>query len=145
MTTIEVEPQPRLDTLVRLPSGVEARRTEYTGVAWVDGKPELGGLSLRRSPHAPKGIRHPTFSIAFFVPDSLRYVRGALGGATLTVSVDLRASGDVGAIVDAAADFVDDPSGAPVWIQVRVTGSIGWPAGLGYRIVATTSPDAVLS
>jgi hypothetical protein len=40
MTMIEVEPQPRIDTLVRLPGGGEARRTEYTGTAWFDGKPQ---------------------------------------------------------------------------------------------------------
>jgi hypothetical protein len=58
-TMIEVEPQPRVDTLVRLPGGGEARRTEYVGTAWFDGKPEISGLTLRRSPNAPRGIRVP--------------------------------------------------------------------------------------
>jgi hypothetical protein len=44
MTMIEVEPQPRIDTLVRLPGGGEARRTEYVGTAWFDGKPVVAGL-----------------------------------------------------------------------------------------------------
>ncbi|BBY84151.1 hypothetical protein MPUL_53090 [Mycolicibacterium pulveris] len=39
MTLIEVEPQPRVDTLVRLPGGGEARRTDYTGTVWFHGKP----------------------------------------------------------------------------------------------------------
>ena len=39
MTRIEVEPQPRIDTLVRLAAGGEARRTEYVGAVWFDGKP----------------------------------------------------------------------------------------------------------
>jgi hypothetical protein len=39
--------------------------------------------------------------------------------------------------------FTDDPSGAPTWIQVHVQAHIGWPAGVGYRIVALTPPDAV--
>jgi len=72
MTMIEVEPQPRIDTLVRLPGG----------------------------------------------------------GAT-------------GAIVDAAATFTDDPSGTPTWIQMHVNGHLGWPADVGYRVVALTPPDAV--
>ena len=48
-----------------------------------------------------------------------------------------------GAIVDAAATFTDDPSGTPTWIQMHVNGHLGWPAGVGYRVVALTPPDAV--
>jgi hypothetical protein len=143
MTMIEVEPQPRVDTLVRLPEGGEARRTEYTGTTWFDGKPIVAGLTLQRSPAAPRGIRMPNFATSFFLPDSLRYDRAALGAATLTVSVVLQASGERAAIVDAAATFTDDPSGAPTWIQVHVSGHLGWPAGVGYRVVALTPPDAV--
>jgi len=143
MTMIEVEPQPRVDTLVRLPSGEEERRTEYVGTAWFDGKPMLSGMTLQRSPAAPRGIRMPNFSTAFFLPDSLRYDRPALGAATLAVSVVLQASGERAAIVNAAATFTDDPSGAPTWIQVHVSGHLGWPAGVGYRVVALTPPDAV--
>jgi hypothetical protein len=116
--TIEVEPQPRIDTLVRLAGGGEARRTEYVGTVWFDGKPEVAGLLLRRSPNAPRGIRTPNFATSFFVPDSLQYDRGRLGGATLSISVLLQGSGETGAIVDTAAEFADDPSGNPVtWIQ----------------------------
>jgi hypothetical protein len=143
MTMIEVEPQPRIDTLVRLAAGGEARRTEYTGTAWFDGKPFLSGLTLQRSPNAPRGIRMPNFQASFFLPDSLPYDRGVLGDATLSVSVVLRASGERAAIVDAAATFTDDPSGAPTWVQVHVSGHLGWPAGVGYRVVALTPPGAV--
>jgi hypothetical protein len=142
-TMIEVEPQPRIDTLVRLPGGGEARRTEYVGTAWFDGKPEVSGMTLRRSPNAPRGIRMPNFEASFFVPDSLPYSRAALGDATLSLSVLLRAAGETSAIVDAAAVFTDDPSGAPTWIQVHIRGHLGWPAGVGYRVVALTPPDAV--
>ena len=141
--TIEVEPQPRIDTLVRLAAGGEARRTEYVGTVWFDGKPELSGPMLRRSPDAPRGIRMPNFATSFFVPDSLQYDRARLGEAVLSVSVLLRGSGETSAIVDASATFTDDPSGAPVtWIQVHLRGHLGWPAGVGYRIVALTPPDA---
>jgi hypothetical protein len=142
-TMIEVEPQPRIDTLVRLPSGAEARRTEYVGTAWFDGKPIVSGLTLQRSPHAPRGIRMPNFQTSFFLPDCLRYDRAALGDATLTTSVVLQASGERAAIVNAGATFTDDPSGSPTWIQVHISGHLGWPAGVGYRIVALTPPDAV--
>jgi hypothetical protein len=60
---------------------------------------------------------------SFFLPDSLPYDRAA--------------------IVDAAATFTDDPSGAPTWVQVHVSGHLGWPAGVGYRVVALTPPGAV--
>jgi hypothetical protein len=144
MTMIEVEPQPRIDTLVRLPGGGEARRTEYIGTVWFDGKPVISGMTLRRSPNAPRGIRQTNFEASFFVPDSLAYQRAALGDATLSLSATLRAGGgDTSAIVDATAVFADDPSGAPTWIQVNLRASIGWPAGIGYRIVALTPPDAV--
>ena len=142
-TMIEVEPQPRIDTLVRLPGGGEARRTEYVGTAWFDGKPVLSGLTLQRSASAPRGIRMPNFDASFFVPDSLPYNRAVLGAATLTVSVVLQGSGERSAIVDAAAVFTDDPSGAPTWIQVHIRGHLGWPAGVSYRVVALTPPDAV--
>jgi hypothetical protein len=51
-----------------------------------------------------------------FLPDSLRYDRALLGDATLSVSVVLQASGERAAIVDAAATFTDDPSGARTWV-----------------------------
>ena len=143
MTTIEVEPQPRIDTLVRLVGGGESRRTEYVGTAWFDGKPTISGWGLRRAPNAPKGIRMPNFSVSFFLPDSLAYDRSALGDATLSVSVVLQTAGETGAIVGAAATFADDPSGMPTWIQVHVHGHLGWPAGVGYRIIALTPPAAV--
>lgn len=113
MTMIEVEPQLRIDTLVRLPSGGDARRTEYVGTAWFDGKPVVSGLALHHSPQAPRGIRHARFEASFFVPDSLPYSRAALGDATLSASVVLCAAADTGAIINSAAVFTDDPSGAP--------------------------------
>ena len=143
MTMVEVEPQPRIDTLVKLPGGEDARRTEYSGTAWFDGKPIVSGLVLRRAPNAPKGIRTPNFSASFFVPDSLAYNGAMLGSPTLSVSVVLRASSETGAIVDAAATFTDDPSGEPTWIQVHVHGHLGWPAAISYRAIALTSSDAV--
>ncbi|AGB23041.1 hypothetical protein Mycsm_02712 [Mycobacterium sp. JS623] len=52
-------------------------------------------------------------------------------------------SGERAAIVNAAATFTDDPSGAPTWIQVHVSGHLGWPAGVGYRVMALTPTSAV--
>ena len=130
---------------------VEMGRQHYGGdlkgrwilTACFDGKPFLSGLTLQRSPHAPRGIRMPNFQASFFLPDSLRYDRTALGAATLTVSVVLQASGERAAVVDVAATFTDDPSGTSTWIQVHVSGHLGWPAGVSYRVIAVTPPDAV--
>jgi hypothetical protein len=71
------------------------------------------------------------------------YDRAALGDATLTISMVLQATGETGAIVDADVTFTDDPSGVPTWVQVHVQGHLSWPAGVGYRVVALTPPDAV--
>jgi hypothetical protein len=51
--------------------------------------------------------------------------------------------GESNAILAAAAVFTGDPSGSPTWIQVHVHGHLGWPAGVGYRVVALTPLDAV--
>jgi hypothetical protein len=101
------------------------------------------GLTLRRAPNAPKGIRTPGVSTSFFVPDSLPYDRAALADATLTLSVALAASGEVGAVTVAAATFSDDPSGSPSWIQVHLQAHLAWPAAIAYRIVALVAPAAV--
>jgi hypothetical protein len=50
------------------------------GTAWFDGKPIVSGLTLRRSPNAPRGIRVPNFQASFFVPDSPRYDAHRHGG-----------------------------------------------------------------
>jgi hypothetical protein len=134
-------PQPRGDVLVRDLDGVDRRRTEYVGTAWIDGRPVIEGLALRpQQGGGPKGIRVPFVDVAFFVPDSLPYTRDRLGGATLSLSTVLQ--GGEGTVLHAAAEFVDDPSGAPTWIHVRINAHAPWPTGIGYRIVAMTAPDA---
>jgi hypothetical protein len=92
---------------------------------WSDGKPIVSGLTLQRAPHAPRGIRMPNVQTSFFLPDSLRYDRAQIGDATLSTT------------------FTDDPTGAPTWIQVHVSGHLGRPAGIGYRVVALTPTGAV--
>lgn len=142
MTAINLDPpQPRVDTLVRDLDGRDLRRTEYAGTAWFDGKPIIDGLALRLPPGGPKGVRLPFVDVAFFLPDSLPYARDRLGDATLSVSTVLQGGG--GAVLQAAAEFVDDPSGAPTWVRLRINAHAPWPTGIGYRVVALTAPDAV--
>lgn len=140
---LDIEPQPRLDTLVRRIDGTDVRRTEYAGAVWLDGKPQLAGMSLRRPPGMPIGVRSTVFSVTFFLPDSLPYLRTAVNDSTLSIAADLRASGESGVITDAAVAFADDPSGVPTWLQVRLAGSLSWPAAVGYRVVVLAPPDVV--
>jgi hypothetical protein len=139
---VEIEPQPRVDTLVRVPGGAERRRTEYLGTVWLDGKPRIDGLRLVRGTDAPKGIRYPEKNVSFFLPDSLAYARNRLGDAQLSVTAAAVAIGENGALVETAASFVDDPSGAPAWVNLRVLAFASWPLGISYRVVALTAPDA---
>jgi hypothetical protein len=139
---IELQPQPRVDTRVTdAATGEERRRTEYIGTAWIGGRAEMVGSMMRRI--GPPGIATPTKDAAFFVPDSLRYRREALDGAQLSVSATLQASGDPAAIIGAWASFVDDPSGAPAWVQLHLSCFAGWPLAVSYRVVALTPTDAV--
>lgn len=143
MMPVEVEPQPRIDTLVRVPGGQERRRTEYLGSVWLDGKPQPDGLRLLRPVDAPKGIRMPESNVSFFLPDSLAYSRDRISDAQLSVTMSALAIGESGALLESVASFVDDPSGAPTWINLRVLAFSGWPVGFSYRVVALTSTDAV--
>ena len=143
VTTVEVDVQGRVDTLVRAaPGGEERRRTEYLGTAWFDGRPYVDGMVLRRAAEAPKGIRVPAIDTAVFVPDSLPYARERLGDAQLNVTAALQATGEGGAVLRATASFADDPSGSPTWIQLRFEAYGPWPFGIAYRVVALTAPDA---
>jgi hypothetical protein len=139
---IQVDTQPRIDTLVtEAATGEQRRRTEYLGTVWIDGRAEATGMALRRV-GAP-GISTPRKDVGFYVPDSLAYRRDALDGAQLSVSAAVQASGEQGAVLDVATGFVDDPSGAPAWVHVQLQAFMSWPCAIAYRIVALTPPDAI--
>ena len=143
MMPVDIEPQPRIDTLVRVPGGGERRRTEYLGNVWLDGKPAIDGLRLIRPADAPKGIRLPEKNVSFFLPDSLPYRRDRLGDAQVSVTASVRCGGgENGGVVEMVAAFVDDPSGTPAWLNLRVLAHGGWPFGITYRVVALTAVDA---
>ncbi|MDT5244732.1 MAG: hypothetical protein QOD36_2108 [Mycobacterium sp.] len=99
--------------------------------------------SLYRSAHIAQRNKLHTNRGKYSHDDDRSGAAASLGAATLTICVVLQASGERAAIVNAAATFTDDPSGAPTWIQVHVSGHLGWPAGVGYRVIALTPPDAV--
>lgn len=143
MMPVDIEPQPRVDTVVRVPGGAERRRTEYVGTVGPDGKPAISRLRLVRPAEAPKGVRLPEKNVSFFLPDSLPYRRDRLGDAQLSVTASIRGGGgENGVLLETVAAFVDDPSGAPAWVNLRLLVHGGWPFGLTYRVVALTAPDA---
>jgi hypothetical protein len=90
--TLELEPQPRVDTLVTdAASGERRRRTEYLGTAWIDGRAEAAGMTLRRV--GQPGMVSPAKDVALFVPDGLPYRRDALEGAQLSTIPPARRPG----------------------------------------------------
>lgn len=142
MRSIDVSPQPRIDTLVRAaPGGGERRHTEYLGTVWVDGK--LRQADFRTMGAITKGLHRSRIEVAFFLPDSLAYWRAGIADAQLSVAAVPQASGQLGAVIEAAASFVDDPSGTPTWIQVHLLGYGPWPFAISYRVIALTGVDAV--
>jgi hypothetical protein len=139
---IQVDTQPRVDTLATdAANGEQRRRTEYIGTVWIDGRAEAAGITLRRV--GPPGITTARKDVSFYVPDSLQYRRDALDGAQLSVSATIQASGDQGAILEASASFVDDPSGTPAWVHLQLQAFSSWPCAIAYRIVALTPTDAI--
>jgi hypothetical protein len=140
--TVEARTQPRIDTLVTdAASGEQRRRTEYRGTAWIDGRAEPAGMVLRRV-GAPGAVL-PAKDVAFFLPDSLPYRRDAIEDAQLSVSAALQASGEQGVVLQATAAFVDDPSGAPAWVQLHISAFSGWPCAIAYTVVVLVTPDGV--
>jgi hypothetical protein len=141
----EILPQPRIDSLVRRPDGTEVRRTEYAGAVWPQGRPLIeDAMTIRPNPGIPRGITLPNFDLAFYLPDSLPYVWKQVAEEPLQVTAALQGSGEVGAVVHATASWVQDRSGTPTWIQLRLVGHLGWQGGISYRVVALTAPDAVV-
>jgi hypothetical protein len=139
---LDIDTQPRIDTLVTdAASGEQRRRTEYMGTVWIDGRAEAAGIMLRRV-GAP-GVSTARKDAAFYIPDSLPYRREALDGAQLSVTATVQASGEQGAVLQASAGFVDDPSGAPTWVHLELLVFSNWPCAIAYRIVALSAPDAI--
>jgi hypothetical protein len=138
---IAIEPQPRIDTLVTdAASGAARRRTEYTGVAWFGGKPELTSWGI-----AATG-RPVRFGQPFYLPDSLPYDFASAAAATIACSVAVRsAPADSHHLVEASAAIVPDPRSPGVgWLQVRLAGAAQAPLAVTYRVDVLVAPEAVL-
>ena len=147
MTMIEVEPQPRIDTVVRLPGGADARRTDYVGTAWFDGKPQVSGLTLQRSSERAAGVpfarhsrRRSSYRTACRMTvqrSATRYSQHFRWFCAPPVATRVPSS-------KTAATFVDRIRGTPTLDSTGfLQANIGWPEqASGYRIVALALPDA---
>jgi hypothetical protein len=139
---IEVLPQPRIDTLVTdAVTGMQRRRTDYTGTVWFGGRPQLtsvGTMSVAR------GARVET---PFFLPDSLPYRPDPLEDAVVACSVALQgAEAEAHQILDYKAGLVPDPRNAAVcWMQLQVIAAGRAPIAVSYRVVAVVALNAILS
>jgi hypothetical protein len=138
--TIEVLPQPRIDTLVTdAATGAQRRRTEYAGTVWFGGRPQATG-------GGPVAAEQPVvIDTPMFLPDSLPYRPDRLDDARIACSIAIQGSeGEGHQVLDHGAGPVADPRNAAVsWMQLRVTARARTPLGVSYRGVALVAVDAV--
>ncbi len=139
VSPIEIVPQPRIDTLViEAATGLQRRRTEYTGTVWFGGRPNVGGLTMVR----PAAIETP-----FFLPDSLPYRPDPLKDAQVVVAVAIQgAEEQAHQIVDYHAGLVPDPRNAAVcWVQLQVRARATAPFAVGYRVDVLVALNGILT
>ncbi len=140
-TAFSMDPQPRIDTLVTdAVSGMQRRRTEYSGAAWFGEKPQLTGFGMV-SRTQPVKVDEP-----FFLPDSLPYRSDMAGSAVLAVSVGVQsAPNESHEVMECRAVLIPDPRNPAVsWIQVQLLARIHTPTAISYRVAVLVPPEAVL-
>lgn len=139
---IEVVPQPRIDTLViDAATGLQRRRTEYTGTVWFGGRPHVTSYgTVTKTAFA--SIESP-----FFLPDSLPYRPDPLEDALVVVSVAIQGGEDRShQILDYRAGLVPDPRNAAVcWMQLQVIARSVVPLAVSYRVDALVAMNAILT
>lgn len=139
---IEVVPQPRIDTLViDAATGLQRRRTEYTGTVWYGGRPQVTSYgTVTKTAFA--SIESP-----FFLPDSLPYRPDPLEDALVVVSVAIQGGEDRShQILDYRAGLVPDPRNAAVcWMQLQVIARSVVPLAVSYRVDALVAMNAILT
>ena len=128
----QLNPQPRVDTIVADPtSGAQRRRSDYSGTAWFGvGGPVRGAISEEAR---------------FFLPDSLPYWRARLHDAVVQCSVALQVqSGHPNVVSDPHTQWVEDPrADGLAWLQLTFSVEGRDPLAISYRVVALCDPEAV--
>jgi hypothetical protein len=138
---IEVVPQPRIDTLVtEAGSGLQRRRTEYSGTVWFGGRPQVTSYGMV-SQSSIASIESP-----FFLPDSLPYRPDPLEDAQVVCVVAIQGANEgAGHILAYRAGLVPDPRNAAVcWIQVQISARARVPLAIAYRVDALVAMNAIL-
>jgi hypothetical protein len=140
-SSIEVVPQPRIDTLVTdAVTGRQRRRTEYSGTVWFGGRPQVTGFgTVTRT--MPASIETP-----FFLPDSLPYRPDPLEDAQVVCNVALQGAEDEShQVLGYRAALVPDPRNPAVcWIQLQVVARARVPLAVSYRVDAVVALNAIL-
>jgi hypothetical protein len=139
---IEVLPQPRIDTLVtEAATGMQRRRTEYTGTVWFGGRPQVTSYGMVTR-GAAAAIESP-----FFLPDSLPYRPDPLQDALVVCSVAIQGSEDEShQVLGYRAGLVPDPRNPAVcWIQLQVSARARTPLAIAYRVDAVVAMNAILA
>jgi hypothetical protein len=139
---IDIVPQPRIDTLVTdAATGLQRRRTEYSGTVWFGGRPQVTSYgTLTRTAFA--SIESP-----FFLPDSLPYRPDPLEDALIVVSVAIQGGEDKAhQILEYRAGLVPDPRNPAVcWMQLQVIARAMVPLAVSYRVDALVAMNAILT
>jgi hypothetical protein len=140
---IEVEPQPRIDTLVvDASTGAQRRRTEYSGTVWFGGgRPQFTSFGTVTRSQAAR-VESP-----FYLPDSLPYRADAASSAVVAVSVAVQSAPDhAHQVVQYRAALVADPRNPVVaWVQVQLLAAIHIPTAISYRVDVLVPPEVVLA
>jgi hypothetical protein len=139
---IEVVPQPRIDTLVtEAGTGLQRRRTEYSGTVWFGGRPQVTSYGMVTH-SAFAGIESP-----FFLPDSLPYRPDPLEDAQVVCSVAIQGADEgSGHILGYRAGLVPDPRNAAVcWVQLQISARARVPLAVAYRVDALVAMNAILA
>ena len=136
---IDIVPNSRIDTIVvDAATGLQRRRTEYTGTAWFGGRASLSGITVSQLAQ----VQSP-----FFLPDSLPYRPDPLNDAQVVATVAVQGAEDGShQLVEVHAGLVADPRNAAVcWIQVQVRARSVVPLGVAYRIDVLVAMNGILA
>ena len=138
------EPAQRIDTLVADPDSREQRcRTDYAGTAWYGGRPHMVGR------YPLPGDVAAQISSPFWLPDSLSYEPGAVGGAQVQATAAVQgglATGSGGnfEILDVMAALGEHPeAGGALRLYVGVTAVASLPFAVAYRVTVVCAPEMV--
>jgi hypothetical protein len=147
VTDVHLQPQPRIDLLVKDYETLDERlRTDYAGVAWIGDAPNpetglMGGDYTRRSVDS-----------RLFLPDTHWYDADELESVEVQVTVGVMqvaptpqgTQGLLGALGEPEVEFYDHPDGEDgVGVCLWLRGEIRSNLAVSYRVTVVADPLAV--